>query len=232
MPSSSGLPPPQPRKIPSQKRSHATVAYIVGAARKILHEEGIAAITTRRVADRSGVGVGSLYQYFPNREAIIARLVEEEVRNESAAMQGFFNEIRGLPLPDFLAEANARLIQSERRMLALGGDFYRRYVEHFQVLRHVGDPSADDRGPDVETPVLDTRHSLEKRAADVKEADLNLAAYLLARGVPAMLRRMTAEQPELLDSPRLPQVMMRLLMAIVDGKDMGPGGNEAADPRR
>ena len=63
---------PTARKTPRQQRSQATVGYIVDAARQLLYEEGAEAVTTRRVAERSGVAVGSLYQYFPNRDAILA----------------------------------------------------------------------------------------------------------------------------------------------------------------
>ena len=66
-----------PRKSPAQSRSRATVAAILEAAARILEEGGPARLTTNRVAERAGVSVGSLYQYFPNREAILAELVRE-----------------------------------------------------------------------------------------------------------------------------------------------------------
>lgn len=206
---------PKPRKTPRQQRSQATVGYIVEAARQILYDEGADAVTTRRVADRSGVAVGSLYQYFPNRDAILARLAEEEVLRETEAMQKCFNEVRKLPLPEFYARVHERLVDSERRMLAFGGDFYRRYVDHYQVVQRVGSKRSSGEVLDVETSVLDTLRSLEAHAEEVGEEDLKLAAYLLARGVPAMLRCMIAEQPELLASPRLPLVLSRLAMAVV-----------------
>lgn len=53
------------------------------AARELLAEGGAAAVTTRAVAKRAGVGVGSLYEYFPNREAILAHLVEEILQQEA-----------------------------------------------------------------------------------------------------------------------------------------------------
>ncbi|NMM91281.1 TetR family transcriptional regulator, partial [Rhodococcus sp. SRB_17] len=60
----------RPRKTPAQERSRATVDRIVEAATRVLDREGIAT-TTNRIADEAGVSVGSLYQYFPDKHAII-----------------------------------------------------------------------------------------------------------------------------------------------------------------
>lgn len=63
--------PSEPRKMPVQGRSKATAAAIRDATARILAEEGYAAINTNRVADLAGVSVGSLYQYFPNKAALV-----------------------------------------------------------------------------------------------------------------------------------------------------------------
>ncbi len=71
-------PPIKPRKIPRQKRSAETVEIIVEAAARILETKGLAAYTTNAVAERAGVSIGSLYQYFPNKDALTAALIERE----------------------------------------------------------------------------------------------------------------------------------------------------------
>jgi AcrR family transcriptional regulator len=65
----------EPRKTPIQGRSKATCDAVLEAAARILEEEGRAALTTNRIAERAGVSVGSLYQYFPGKEAIVAELI-------------------------------------------------------------------------------------------------------------------------------------------------------------
>ena len=62
-----------------QHRSRATVAAITEAAAHILAEKGLDAVTTNAVAQRAGVGIGSLYQYYPNREAILADLLRDKL---------------------------------------------------------------------------------------------------------------------------------------------------------
>ncbi|UYN94201.1 MAG: TetR/AcrR family transcriptional regulator [Enhydrobacter sp.] len=63
-----------------QNRSAAMVEAILEAAIRILRKDGWAAVTTTRVAERAGVSVGSLYQYFPNRESIAAAIVRQRTR--------------------------------------------------------------------------------------------------------------------------------------------------------
>ncbi|MGL6291802.1 MAG: TetR/AcrR family transcriptional regulator [Silanimonas sp.] len=74
--------PPQPsleaRKQPRQPRSRFTVDAMVEAATRILERDGLAALTTNRVAELAGVSVGSLYQYFPNKDALLAALMARD----------------------------------------------------------------------------------------------------------------------------------------------------------
>jgi AcrR family transcriptional regulator len=64
------------RRNPAQERSRQTVDAIVEAAGQLLVEHGKIGVTTNAVAERAGVSIGSLYQYFPNKEAIFAALQE------------------------------------------------------------------------------------------------------------------------------------------------------------
>ena len=69
---------PQIRKA-KQARSKATVAAIVEAAARILAEEGLAKLTTNAVAERAGVSIGSVYEYFPNKRAIIDQVLDKHL---------------------------------------------------------------------------------------------------------------------------------------------------------
>lgn len=68
-------PPLKPRKTPRQARSQATCEAILEAAARILEQGGLPALTTNRIAELAGVSIGSLYQYFPSKEAILAEMV-------------------------------------------------------------------------------------------------------------------------------------------------------------
>ncbi|MEQ1940433.1 TetR family transcriptional regulator [Mesorhizobium sp. CN5-321] len=68
------------RKQPRQARSTELVTAVLEAAVQVLKQEGIRRFTSARVAERAGVSVGSLYQYFPNKAAILFRLQSDEWR--------------------------------------------------------------------------------------------------------------------------------------------------------
>ncbi len=67
-----------PRKAPKQARSTTLVEDVLEAAARVLAREGARRFTTVRVAEEAGVSVGSLYQYFPNKEALLFRLQADE----------------------------------------------------------------------------------------------------------------------------------------------------------
>lgn len=68
------------RRSPVQARSRATVVHILGAAAAEIDERGYDATTTTGIAERAGISVGSLYQYFPNKQALLVALADHHVR--------------------------------------------------------------------------------------------------------------------------------------------------------
>lgn len=78
----------RPKKAPSQARAVATVDAILGATARILVTRGYAALTTNHVATKAGVSIGTLYEWFPGKEALVAALVDRHLgRAESLLAQ-------------------------------------------------------------------------------------------------------------------------------------------------
>jgi AcrR family transcriptional regulator len=77
----------QPRKTPLQKRSTTTVEAILEATIQVLIESGKERLTTTRVAMRAGVSVGTLYQYFPNKSALLQACLKRHMGEISAAIE-------------------------------------------------------------------------------------------------------------------------------------------------
>jgi len=94
-----------PRKSAIQERSRATVDALVEATARILVKEGFDKASTNRIAEVAGVSVGSLYQYFPGKEALVAAVIE---RHQQEIMQ----TVRGE-----LAEVLAEPVEKAMRML-------------------------------------------------------------------------------------------------------------------
>lgn len=95
--------PNTPRKTPKQARSREIVESVLVAAFRLLPKRGLVHATTNHIAELAGVSVGSLYQYFPNKEAIFARLIDRELSKNEAELLGLLEERRGESLA-FLAE--------------------------------------------------------------------------------------------------------------------------------
>ena len=85
------------RKQPKQARSAGLVAAILEAAAQVLAKEGAQRFTTARVAEKAGVSVGSLYQYFPNKAAILFRLQSDEWRQTTELLRGILEDVQRPP---------------------------------------------------------------------------------------------------------------------------------------
>lgn len=85
----------KPRKQPTQARSRERVKKILAATRQLLEQQGLAAVTTPRIAKQAGVPVGSVYQYFPNKKAIFVALYADylkRIRDVFDSLEGRLNQ--------------------------------------------------------------------------------------------------------------------------------------------
>ncbi len=113
--------PPRPRKLPVQARSRATFEAILEAATRILQAGGHSAITTNLVAETAGISVGSLYQYFPSKEAILSELVTRMRLSMSERLADASLIAQDLPLRQaipLLMEAAVHQYATEPRLTA------------------------------------------------------------------------------------------------------------------
>lgn len=87
------------RRQPVQARSRRTVAVILQATAQILVKEGEAALTTNYIAERAGVSIGTLYQYFPDKQAVCHALVDVQRREAIAAIEIWLDQASREQLP-------------------------------------------------------------------------------------------------------------------------------------
>lgn len=121
-------------KIPRQPRSIEMVHDILDAGMVVIREEGLAAMTTNRVAERAGISIGSLYQYFANRDSLLAGIIERsqlDIGRRLRELQGAQTE---LPLADLLRAGLVFMLRYYDPHLAVA----RRVLHEFPLLADTG----------------------------------------------------------------------------------------------
>jgi AcrR family transcriptional regulator len=166
----------QPRKIPRQSRSQATVDAIVEAAARILRADGYERTSVNRVAEVAGVSVGSLYQYFPTKEALLGAVAARLSQRMMEAFASDLGQLADLPL----AEVVRLVVAAAFRAFALDPTLRRILREQVPEVTTV-----------FETPDFDAAlrraivQHLEPRRSLLRPPDLDLAARLLMTTVEA-----------------------------------------------
>jgi AcrR family transcriptional regulator len=104
----------KPRKFASQERSRATVDALVGATARILVKEGFDKASTNRIAEVAGVSVGSLYQYFPSKEALVAAVIERHQQQIMQTVRGELAEVLSMPVETAVRKLVAVAVKAHR----------------------------------------------------------------------------------------------------------------------
>jgi AcrR family transcriptional regulator len=147
------------RRQPKQARSNDLVSAILQAAIQVLAKEGAHRFTTTRVAERAGVSVGSVYQYFPNKASILFRLQSDEWQ-QTAAMLGTI----------LLDEGKAPL----ERLRKLVHAFVRSECEEAEVRTALNDAAPFYRdAPEAKEALPDAKESVRNMAADLVMSTLS-----------------------------------------------------------
>lgn len=169
------------RKKPKQERSRALVAAAVEATARILEQEGRAGLTTNRVAEVAGISVGSLYQYFPHKEALVAEVRREYEAAFEARVRAFAGRVLALPLREAVEAWVELLVEI--------------HAESPRLHNEIG------AGPprEAEHPVhrLVTAY-LETRAHELRRPDPGHAAHVLLQAGESLVHETALRRPELL----------------------------------
>jgi AcrR family transcriptional regulator len=191
------------RKIAIQDRSKATVDALLAATARVLVKEGYDRASTNKIADAAGVSIGSLYQYFPSKEALVAAVIDRHIGSMMDVVRAALVRVAPLPIPDAARELVKVMIDAHR----IEPKLHRVLVE--QIPR-VGNLEAIER-VDQEAMAL-VRAYLEAKRGDVVVEDLDMAAFLAVTSVEAMTHAAVLRRPELLDSPRFVEEVASLVV--------------------
>ena len=178
-----------PRKAPKQQRSRETVDVILAATARVLVKEGFDHASTNRIAEAAGVSIGSLYQYFPSKESLVAALIERHIDHMSETLSEEMARVFEQPLPVALR----RMVEIMLRAHAVEPQLHR--VLNEQVPR-VG---RLHRLYEVEARMRDLgRAYFAHHRQELRVADLEVAAFITVQTIEALIHAATT-QPE--DAP-------------------------------
>jgi len=196
-----------PRKKPAQKRSRATVDAIVAATARVLVRDGYDALSTNRVAREARVSVGSLYQYFPGKEALVAAVMEQYAsrmqENIAARLQDAGTAATAEEVATEMIRAMLAAQQSEPRL-------HRALVE--QVPRIGALRRLHELFTNYERLVAAW---LGENLERIEVRDVDTAAFVLVAAVEGLVNRAILDRAELVSSGKIEEHILRLVLAYV-----------------
>ncbi len=192
-----------PRKSPTQERSRATVEAILEAAARVLVQDGYDRFSTNRVAATAGVSIGSVYQYFPSKEAIVGALAERTFETELNLIERRLIAVANAPTGMAVRELIDAIVESH------GLDPKLRHAIIAQVPR-VG---ALEKKFDVEDRVARlVKGVLQSRRQEVRPKDLEMSAFILVHAVEAAIHAALAKKPDYLMSRHFREELATLVL--------------------
>lgn len=186
------------RKKPKQERSKATVDAMVEATGQVFGEHGFRETTTTRIAERAGVSVGSLYQYFPDKKALIAAFFERRLAQDVELMQHILVRGAGQPPARVLRIAVEEMVRIYRDERAL----YASVVEILPLMEQT-----DEVRSGLERAVMLAATYLKSYPDVLAGRDPELLALVAFHGLRSALNAVVATAPDKLDDPDLPRVL-------------------------
>ena len=184
------------RRIPRQIRAEETVSAILEAAAQVLEAGGLEGFTTNAVAERAGVSIGTLYQYFADKQALLRALAEREIRR---ALVAIGTALRGEPLAS--GEQRARAM-----VRALVNAFSGRQRARRAVIEAI---LAQGTSSDVMQPIMDFLAQSEGALARLTREQM----FVLSRSLMGIMRAAVVEEQPFFKSRSFEDEVVRLVLA-------------------
>jgi AcrR family transcriptional regulator len=202
------------RRQPRQARSRLLVASIREACRRILQDSSADLLTAQRIADVAGVTIGSFYQYYPNKEAVLLDVLLEDAPEEAeqlASETRYLGALRWQSLEQTLRELVVVTCQRHQRLLQRHGEVYRGYhreigferLIHASVRRYVATSSLEEWLQEL----------LLHHRPDLPLATATFRAFLIATTLTEASARAVDEHPDWLGSADFRSELQQLLVA-------------------
>ncbi|MGG6269288.1 TetR/AcrR family transcriptional regulator [Leptolyngbya sp. AN03gr2] len=187
-----------------RSRSQATVEAILTATAHILTEAGHDHFTTNKVAERAGVSIGSLYQYFPNKESLLLALAEHHANQMMQLAKEHLEEIGDRSIPEVIRQLVAAAVAAH----AVNPKLHRvlhEQVPHSEVMRQFDQAQMENL----------LRSFLSERCDQLQPKNLELTIFMIERTIRGLIHGAMTEHPEFLQTGELEQELTILLFAYL-----------------
>jgi AcrR family transcriptional regulator len=183
-----------------------TVGALLDATAYVLIREGYARASTNRIAKAAGVNIGSLYQYFPSKDALVAALIDRHLDEIARVVGAGMSETTGFPVGD----AVGALVRAHLAIHARNPKLHRALLEQVPRTERLN-PIARFRARMIDL----VRAFLAERRAALRVADLDFAAFVLVNAVDALTQAAILERPDLLAGETLVDGIAELVTRYV-----------------
>ena len=198
----------------------ATVSAILEGVAQVLETDGFEKMTTTRVAERAGTSVGTLYQYYPSKDALLVAVVEGKMALIDRALSKIFDLPATAPLARHVTVMITALIEEKKRRPRLNAELARqtpRLEQQRLVSRTL------DRAHGMVRALLDAH----RRETTVTDTDL--ASWLVVHAVNGMIDGALLGAPERLEDPRLAEAIVAHVLGAVGAKAPSRRSPRASD---
>ncbi|HEV7734984.1 MAG TPA: TetR/AcrR family transcriptional regulator [Candidatus Binatia bacterium] len=202
-----------PRRRPRQARAQETTRAILEAAARVFAAHGYAAGTTNRIAEAAGVSIGSLYEYFPNKDAILVALMEQHIAEGETVMRALLAQ----PRPGKLRTVVRTFVQAMIALHAHAPRLHRVLFEEAPVPRPVWRTLAA-----VERRMVDDVERMLAVQPDVRVRDHALAARLVVQVIEDLTHRFVLHPDATVDAERYVDEVTTLVTSYLtrlDGRE-------------
>lgn len=184
----------KPRKAASQERSRATVDALVEATARILVKEGFDKASTNHIAEVAGVSVGSLYQYFPTKEALVAAVVERHQQEITQTVRGELADVLAQPVE----KAVRMLVEAAVRAHRVDPRLHRAVAEQIPRVGELEKLATFNR----ENFAL-FRAYLESHRDELRIDDLELASFVCVTTIEALTHNAVLHHAKVMSDERM-----------------------------
>jgi AcrR family transcriptional regulator len=191
-----------PRRAPRQKRSEDTVQVLLKATEIVVSRDGYAGATTNHIAEAAGVSIGTLYHFFPSKEALIEALVHKMWEDELAALEAHKAVLESVPLREAVPSVVTAFVEQIRKREAM----YRRL---YGEASHLGQLDVGLELADRATAMI--TEVLERRRDEVRPKNIRFAVDLMVKTVASDVRTATHDWPKELASGELTQELIAMV---------------------